>query len=145
MSIRWFAVLNQSDMKIFTRETNSQPLALFNTMPNLLVSLKGSELSRHKPGTRVKGGSGSRISVMNSGENPHDMIVSDFAHKIGKYLNESRKKNQFKELQIAAEPHFLGLIKNELDSETTKCVRRWVAKDLQNESMNRITELFDEQ
>jgi protein required for attachment to host cells len=145
MSMTWLAVLNQSNMKIFARDTKNRPLELIKTIPNLLVSLKGDELSRHKPGTRPKGGRGSRVSVMNSGENPHDMIVVDFAHKIGKYLNASRKKNQFKELKIAAEPRFLGLIKSELDPETTKCVRAWVAKDLQNEKVTRITALFDRQ
>ena len=104
--------------------------------------MKGRELSRHKPGVRPKGGRGSRISVMNSGENPHDLIVADFAHKLGEFLNASRKNNEFKELRIAAEAKFLGLIKNELDPETTKCVRSWVKKDLQKENTSQIQEAF---
>jgi hypothetical protein len=75
---------------------------------------------------------------MNSGENPHDLIVADFAHKLGKFLNASRKNNKFKELRVAAEPKFLGLIKSELDAETTKCVRGWIRKDLQKETTRQI-------
>ena len=142
MSMSWFAVLNQSQMKIFTRDSHDQPLRLIKTVSNPLVDIKDKDLSRHKPGVRVKGGSGSRISIMNSGESPHDLIVVDFAHTLGKYLNASRKKNQFKELQISAEPKFLGLIKSQLDKETSKCVRVWVAKDLQKEDISGITKAF---
>src|SRR3984957_2868079 len=133
MSMTWFAVLNQAEMKIFTRETRSRPLELVRTLLNPLVNLKGKDLSRHKPGSRPKGGKGSRMSVMNSDENPHDLVIADFSHKVGEYLNASRKKNQFKELKIAAEPRFLGLIKGELDPETKKCVHAWLSKDLQKE------------
>jgi hypothetical protein len=76
-------------------------------------------------------------------EAPHDLIVVDFARKLGNFLNESRKKNEFKELEISAEPKFLGLIKNHLDKETTKCVNVWVAKDLQKEDGQRIAAAFD--
>ena len=139
----WIAVLNQAEMKIFTREHRSEPLALMQTMKNPLVGLKAAELTRHRPGMAAKGGRGSRVSILNSGENPHDLVVADFAHQLGEYLNACRKKNEFKALKIAAEPRFLGLIKSEHDSETKKMVQVWVAKDLQNETLSRIAEAFD--
>jgi len=141
MSMTWFAVLNQAEMRIFTREPGSH-LELIKTISNPLVNLRGKELSRHKPGIRPKGGKGSRISAMNSGESPHQLMIADFAHKLGTFFNSHRKKNKFKELRIAAEPKFLGLIKSELDSETKKCVREWVRKDLQKEPMSQIQESF---
>lgn len=143
MSMTWFAVLNQAQMRVFTRDSRTKPLLLIGAMENALVNVKGKELARHKPGSRPKGGKGTRISIMDSGRNPHELIVADFAHRIARFLNEARKKNRFRELQIAAEPGFLGLVRGELDSETKKRVYVWVGKDLQKSNANRIAEAFD--
>lgn len=142
MSRTWFVVLSQSSMKLFRRNKARQPLKHFRTLANGLVSLRGKELTRHKPGAVAKGGRGSRHSVLNSGVRPHDLMVKDFAHKIATYLDGQRKIEQFEELLVAAEPKFMGLLKKELAIETKKLVRTWLRKDLEKADTDRLSVAF---
>jgi protein required for attachment to host cells len=141
MSATWFVVLSQSSMKLF-RRNKDQSFEHFQTLENPLVQLKGKDLSRHKPGSSPKGGKGSRRSILNSGIRPHDLIVQKFATKMAKFLDSERKKDRYRELKIAAEPGFLGLLKKALPDETIKVVRQWVLKDLEKADNRQLARVF---
>jgi protein required for attachment to host cells len=59
----------------------------------------------------------------------HERVARKFAHRIGLWLSEARRKGAFGDLVIAAEPHFLGLLRGELDAETRSALRHEVPRE----------------
>ncbi|MGZ3722704.1 MAG: host attachment protein [Bdellovibrionales bacterium] len=142
MSATWFVVLSQSSMKLFTINKENKILTHLQTVINPLVNLRGKDLTRHKPGSMPKGGKGSRRSNLDSGIRPHDLMVQNFALRMAKYLDNQRKRQQYAELRIAAEPKFLGLLKKALPIETMRVVTDWVVKDLEKADNRQLARAF---
>ena len=128
MSATWFVVLSQSSMKLFTLNKENKILTHLQTIMNPLVKLKAKDISRHRPGAGATP--------------PHDLIVQNFALKMARYLDGQRKKKQYAELRIAAEPKFLGLLKKALPVETLKVVSDWVLKDLEKADTRQLARAF---
>ncbi|NDF15247.1 hypothetical protein EB061_07995 [bacterium] len=66
---------------------------------------------------RSSGGGGTIHHGMDKTFQHHERAARKFAKAIALKLLEKKRKQKFTELVIAAEPHFLGLIRQELDPE----------------------------
>jgi protein required for attachment to host cells len=145
MSKTWYVVLSKSCMKIFSREVRTEPLQHVKTVQNELVDVPPAQLRRHQPGTKSKGargGFGVSREVMNNGENPADLAVEQFAREIAHYLDQERRQNHVRELKIAADPKFMGLLRKNLPKETLGMVRIWLTKDLEKADVEELNVAF---
>lgn len=126
----WYAVLSQSSMKLFERDAEDGSFQHRKTLRNSLVGSKSKDLARHKPGRMAKGGKGSMNFALTSGESPKVDATRDFARRIAKFLDGERKRETYSDLCVAAEPKFLGMVKEAMSKETIRSVQTWLRKDL---------------
>lgn len=60
---------------------------------------------------------------------PHEHSAQTFAKELASELGRGRTEHGVDRLVLVAEPHFLGLVRDELDRTTAKLVAASVAKD----------------
>jgi protein required for attachment to host cells len=63
-------------------------------------------------------------------ESPHEHAAEAFAKELAAELARGRTERGVQRLVLVAEPHFLGLVREELDPPTAKLVAATVPKDL---------------
>lgn len=63
-------------------------------------------------------------------ESPHEHSAEAFAKELAGELARGRTEHGVQRLVLVAEPHFLGLVRQELDAPTAKLVAATVPKDL---------------
>jgi protein required for attachment to host cells len=71
-------------------------------------------------------GPGSDRQEISAGDHAEEM----FAKRVAERLEQARQQHRYDELQLAAAPHFLGLLRKELSKEVRKLVTHEVPKDL---------------
>lgn len=73
-----------------------------------------------------------KLELLRTFENPipEEATAIPFAKEISNYLEHEYRLKSFKSLTIAAEPHFLGKIKEVMKPEIQKLVVNWLKKDL---------------
>lgn len=83
-----------------------------------------SDRSGQKPG----GGQGGRVSAAQEVD-PKESEARAFARHLAEVLKRKQNANAFKELVIAAPPHFLGLLRSAFDETIAKAVVASFDKD----------------
>jgi protein required for attachment to host cells len=91
--------------------------------------LRDSELETDRPGRASERGGGIGHAMA------HDHVAVTFARSIAAKLQHARTDGLFDRLVLAAEPRFLGMLREALDVPTTKCVVGSVSKNLQRVSL----------
>ncbi|HEX7670523.1 MAG TPA: host attachment protein [Polyangiaceae bacterium] len=61
---------------------------------------------------------------------PHEHAAEAFARDLAAELRSGRTERHVDRIVLVAEPHFLGLLRHELDEATSRLVASSVAKDL---------------
>jgi protein required for attachment to host cells len=128
MSKTWFVVLSQSSMKLFTQDTESKLLSHLHTFFNPVAKLRDKDITRHRPGAGATP--------------PHDIVVQRFALRMARYLDNERKRKKLRELHIAADPKFQGMLKKVLPEGTLKIVKDWIQKDLEKADTRHLARAF---
>jgi protein required for attachment to host cells len=77
-------------------------------------------------GARESGG----LRAMHHEHSAHDHVIERFAKELASQLARGRAEGRFDDLILVAEPKFLGLLREALDSTTTRHVVSSVTKDL---------------
>ena len=77
------------------------------------------------PRFRGTAGPGSDRQETSAGEHATEL----FAKRVAERLNKARTEHRYDELQLVAEPQFLGKLRNALDDEVGKLVTREVPKN----------------
>jgi len=136
MSKKWFVIANSSEAKVYLSDTDSQELSLHDTLLHPESRMKGSNIASDRPGHYASRGDGHGSFVEKT--DPKDYEADRFATEIGHYLKNAHNKNQYKELVIAASPHFHGLIKKHLERHVEETVVKHIEKDLTGLATNQI-------
>jgi protein required for attachment to host cells len=123
MEVTWVGVVNQSELKIFHRLPNGD-LKHLKTLRNRLSRLADRQLSR-PPRPEVD----CLQSVQN--ESSQECAVSAFAARIGRFLENSRSRQQFSELLLIADPRLAVAVRNAMSSGCLNSVKAWIQKNLQ--------------
>jgi protein required for attachment to host cells len=102
--------------------------------------LRDIDIDTDRPGRNSTGrgiGASSRQTMGNS-ESPHDHMAQQFAKSIADKLQHARGAGRFTRLVLAAEPRFLGMLRESLDGPTARCVVGSVSKNLQSVSLGEL-------
>lgn len=126
----WIVVANRSEARIFYSDPKkNRDVDFIKKMENPRGRLKAGDINADRPGAFAPmafgHGSGREARV-----SPTEQVALDFCKEIVDSLELARGQNQFEELIIFADPHFLGLMRNQMSKELRKMVSREEAKDL---------------
>lgn len=123
----WIVTANRTEAKFFSYANRS--LNFERKIENPRGRLKNSELDADKPGFYWASGQlhGSNRAGMNSST---EKVAQEFARDIAEVLEECRKAQEFEELTVIADPHFLGLLRASFSKELDKLISREIPRDL---------------
>jgi protein required for attachment to host cells len=91
--------------------------------------LHDRDLVSDRPGRSYESFGGARHAIEREDDPRHREAVR-FARRIGRRLDEARRKNEFEQLVVVAGPPFLGLLREEFSRPTKALVVHEIHKDL---------------
>lgn len=82
----------------------------------------------------------SKLQLLRTFDNPvpEEASAIAFAKTLTNYLDKEYQNKSFQSLTIAAEPHFMGKIREVLKPQISKLVQHWIKKDLQKVPMYQL-------
>lgn len=124
----WIMTADRAGARIFERD--GDVLTLVEEIVHEEGRLRDGQLGSDEPGRSFDSSRPGRHS-MGKAQTPHEHVAVGFAKALATKLREGRVQHKFTRLVIAAEPHFLGLLRAALDEPTRKLVVRTVPEHLQ--------------
>jgi protein required for attachment to host cells len=114
----WFTLANRTEAKIYLEKMDHQ-FHLVECLSNPQGNLTETKLDSDKPGrTSARGQTVQHALDRHFGK--HEQIAVEFAASIGDYLNSAAQKDLFDEIVIVAEPHFLGLLNEQVSQHSIR-------------------------
>jgi len=143
MASYWILAADSAEARLFTRENKlSEPVERQDWL-HPESRLPGSDLEHDRQGKNFSS-HGYGQSDNQKPTDPKTREARDFARDVARYLDTARAKGEFRSLSIVADPSFLGLLREQLDSETRDLVDTEVDKNLTRRSAETIAEAVDE-
>lgn len=138
----WLLVCDTSEARFFMTFDGGRTLHLVDSKVNLTGRLKESDLRSDKPGRIRSRGSVTHVSDMDPHTQATEVEARHFAHQLAEMLRHAHERHRFDSLVIAAPPHFLGLLRGELDPIVASYVVRSIDKDLTRLNKWQLSEQF---
>ena len=111
-------------------------------MVNPSARVHETELTSDLPGRTFDSVGQGRHRMEPSVETNQQQIIA-FAKKIADRLAGARKKGEFDSLIMAASPSFLGILRQNLDTNTEKTIKQTINKDLVQMNEQAIRDYFE--
>jgi protein required for attachment to host cells len=127
--ITWILVCDASRALLFSTIDKDRSLQFQNTIENPKGRLRDSELRSDKPGRVRSRGDASAVSAIDSHTEAQEVEAQRFARTLGQYLTDAKNRNEFEKLHLVAPPHFLGLLRNELNPKVSERIGQTFNKD----------------
>lgn len=129
MNTTWIVVADHQRARLFELETPQESLREFSDMVHPESRVHEADLTRNDPGT-TRNRVGQGVYGMRSRHSPHEQESIRFAKEVVQRLEQGRNAHEFERLVIAAEPKFLGLLRNAMPSELRDMVTNEISKEL---------------
>jgi protein required for attachment to host cells len=126
----WILVCDASDARFFMTFDGGRTLHLVDSRVNPGGRLKESDLRSDKPGRIRSRGAVTHVTDMGPHTLATEVEARHFAHLLAEMLRVAHDRHRFDSLIIAAPPHFLGLLRGELDPIVASFVTSSIDKDL---------------
>jgi protein required for attachment to host cells len=119
---KWYLLANRISAVIY-EDIPHETFKFVERMKNPSGHLTEGQMDSDRPGTGYSSAGGGTIHHgLDRTFHHHEQNAKRFARAIAKHLLHSKRSNQYQELILAAEPHFLGLLRLELASEVQSLV-----------------------
>ncbi|MFA5938555.1 MAG: host attachment protein [Sinimarinibacterium sp.] len=128
----WVLVAERSQARLLQAMPGGMSLSEAENFEHPEGRLRNHELVSDAPGVSM--GSGYSQSSPTQKEEPTVHETQNFAKRLAKRLSELHETHAMSKVYLVAEPHFLGVLRAELDEHTRKCVAGEVHHRLINES-----------
>lgn len=126
----WIVVANRSEVKFFSADPKrGGPVEYVSKLENPRGRLRNGDINADKPGAFGLPGTG-HGSARVGPQSPVERVAQEFAIEIVDALTTAKSLQQFEALILIADPHFLGILRNNLSKELARLVVREEAKDL---------------
>lgn len=128
-SVKWYVVANRTGAVIY-QEAAGEKGRFVCRLTNPSGSFTESDLDSDKPGRKfssVRGGTPHHGLERRS--NRHEEIAKRFAAEISRRLVAGRADHLYSELILAAEPHFLGLLRRAIPPKLRDLVKHEIARE----------------
>ena len=143
MASYWILAADSTEARLFTREKKFSPLVERQDWLHSESRLPGRDLENDRQG-KAFSSHGYGQSDYEKHTEPKKREAQDFARELAKHLDTARSNGDFKSLSIVADPSFLGLLRDSLDSNTRELIDREVSKSLTRRSAETIAEAVDQ-
>lgn len=120
--------LDGGGARLITRHGDA--FALLTTMEHPEGRTKPRDIESDKPGRAFDSHGFARHSMERS-ESVHEHQMKSFVRAVAERLRRVRLEHEATQLVLIAAPHLLGLLRNELDTDTARLVYTSIPKDLQ--------------
>lgn len=142
MARHWILAADSTEARLFTREKKLSPPVERQDWLHPESRLPGRDLEHDRQGkTFSSHGYGQSDNEKRTG--PKEREAQDFARELAGHLDAARAKDEFESLSIVADPSFLGLLRDQLDSETQARIDKEVDKNLTRRSAETIADAID--
>lgn len=139
MSATWIMVANSSIARFFLMEKNGSSLTEIETLVHSASRLHGRDLKSDGPGRTQESSTRGRHAT-DPDTLPQEVQFETFARTLANHLELAKNENKYDRLIIAASPHFLGLLRQNLRPNTTKILEMTIDKDLTHMNPKEIKE-----
>jgi protein required for attachment to host cells len=129
MARTWIVIAHRAGARIFEQEARGRELARIRELDNEAGRRHNREIDADRPG-RVYDRMGQGRHAVSREDTPHEKAAEDFAKELAGELQKGRNENRFNEIVLAAEPRFLGMLRQALDEPTARLVTAELPKDL---------------
>jgi len=129
--IKWVIVASRTQVKIFEHDELTTQLKCLQVIPFDDGRLQAREFGQDRLGARKArmGLYSGKNTAMGGGKDPHEHAAEKFALNIANKITKSFQENLFIRAVVFAEPHFMGLIKQNLHAKAVAAIE-WIPKDL---------------
>jgi protein required for attachment to host cells len=140
----WVLVANRSRAKLYLHRDKPAGMTTVEELDHPEGRLKDREIDTDKDGRTDHASGGTNRSAYQRDVEPHEHLAQLFAKKLADRLYHGRVANEYERLLLAAEPHFLGLLKGALDGPTAHLLHGTIARDLTAERPESVGEYVRE-
>ncbi len=120
----WVLVANRTGARIFDRD--GRKLRLVRSIEHPSGRQRDQDIEAESPHRSFDKHASGRTHQAS----PHEHSAERFAKELASELGRGRTEHGVERLVLVAEPHFLGLVRQELDPPTAKILATTVPKDL---------------
>ncbi|MDR3606635.1 MAG: host attachment protein [Oligoflexia bacterium] len=136
--VRWYVVANRTDAVFYGRGKDKK-FHFIDRLTNKRGHLRETELVSDKPGTGFSSAGGGTIHHgLDRRFEQHEQVAQRFARKIAFILDSAYRAENFRDLVLVAEPHFLGLLRAELSPPVRDAVKFEVPREYAQGSDEKI-------
>lgn len=129
MKNTWVVVADSSRARIFMAKNATGELDEIETLANPEARLHEIDMTSDLPG-RTFDSAGKGRHILEKNTEPKQQKIVDFAKQIDQLLEKARTKKRFSQLILVAAPAFLGILRNQLSSPTSRLVAYELDKNL---------------
>ncbi|MDE2401844.1 MAG: host attachment protein [Burkholderiales bacterium] len=139
MKKEWILIANASMARLFSRESDHDPLVPLNTFEHVESRLKSSQLGDDRVG---HGSSDTRPGGVSFEPrmSPQRKQHLQFAHTLAQRLDEGLNNGECKQVTLYASSPFLGELKGQLSPAAKKALRSAVDIDLTSFGLRELEE-----
>jgi len=128
----WVIVASAARARIFNVSGQHDPWEEVLDLVNSEDRLLRQEFASDKPGRVVDGARGQH-HTMDPSVDPKERAAARFAREVVEQLKSGLNGRRFEQLTVVASPHFLGLLREQMDDELARTVKHEIIKDLTRE------------
>lgn len=146
MDTTWIVTANASRARFFSQAAPSASLEEVEDMVNSGARLRTSESETDNIGPTAGGKSTHNVgnATPNKAFEPHQTPVEHqtelFARNVAEFLLKGQQQGRFGQLCIVASPQFLGILRQQLNSNVASAVSLEINKDYTQTSMAELQE-----
>jgi protein required for attachment to host cells len=143
MSETWILVAQRAQAKIYEHSKKKDELKLLHEVDHPEGRLQNKDIDADRPARNRSAGSG-KFSVYAREQEAKEHVSEVFAKKLTEMLDKSQTQNKFANLILVAEPHFLGLLRQNLKPPVAAKVCQTVNKDVAHFSDHELKQKLHE-
>lgn len=124
----WYVVARRTEAVIYKEDAQHHFQFVYR-----LVNPRGRkpeiELDSDRPGRGASSANGTFHHALDRSWNRHETVAKKFAKKIAQALTHAARQNRFDELVLVAEPHFLGMLRDEIPASLRAKIKHEVNRE----------------
>jgi protein required for attachment to host cells len=126
----WILVSDAAGARIFATFDGGRTIVHIREIEHPRGRLRESDLMGDKPGRIHMRGAQKMVTALGAQTPAVETEARVFAHRLAGELQDAHRRGQFDSLLMVAPPHFLGLVRAELDPVLSRAVISATSKDL---------------
>lgn len=125
----WVMIAGSSRALLYSVSGKDRPWTLVKEYAHPESRVSEGGLSSDQPGRAFGSMGGGARSAMESKTSPKEIEFEHFAHELATALHDGHGQNAYERIVLVAPPHFLGLMRKNIDATVSKLIVATMDKD----------------